>query len=87
MLALIFSGVVFLILIVIIVQRKQYRKIIKAKEYDIVYHIREQNKLAKELEYINVEKKVMEKILASKIDVLIMGETVIDNGGRNDSTD
>ena len=68
-----------MILIIVMALRIYYRKAIKAKEYAIVHHIHEQDKLVKELEYINIEKKVLEKMLASKIDVLIMGKTVIND--------
>ena len=66
------SGMIILTGIIIIALRKHYRKVIKTKEYDIVHHIRLQDHLAKELEYMNVEKKVMEKMLESKFDSLLI---------------
>ena len=66
------SGMIILIGIIIIALRKHYRKVIKTKEYDIVHHIHLQDRLSKELEYINVEKKVMEKMLESKFDNLLI---------------
>ena len=64
---------IFLIVIIALALRKHYRKVIRAKEHDIVHHIRIQDQLAKELEYTNVEKQVMEKMLKTKFDVVIMG--------------
>jgi len=60
---LFFCGTAVLILAIFIILRKHYRKVIKSKEHALVHHIREQDKLAKELQYINMEKKVMEKML------------------------
>jgi len=58
-------------MIIVVVLRKHYRKVIKAKEYDIVHHIRIQDQLAKELEYVNVERKVMEKMLNDKFEAVV----------------
>lgn len=66
----IFSGAVVFMLMIILVQHRHYRKIIKANEQGIVHYIHEMDKLSKELEYINVEKKVIEKMLHSKIDAM-----------------
>jgi len=70
-LILIFSGFFFLIAGVIIVLRLHYRKVIKEKERGIVQQIHRHDRLAKELEYVNVEKKVLEKMVRSKFDVLV----------------
>ena len=67
-LTLIFSGILLLILISLFILRYYYRKLIKTKEHDIVYHIREEEKLKKELEYVNVEKKVMEKMVREEFE-------------------
>ena len=64
----IFSGIIFLILLSLIALWLYYRRLIKIKEYDIVYHIREEEKLKKELEYVNVEKKVMEKMVQEEFE-------------------
>ena len=71
-LILIFCGSGFLVAAVIVVLYRYYRKTIKIKEQDIVYHIHEQDRLSKELEYVNVEKKVMEKMLEAKIDAVVL---------------
>jgi len=75
-LILIFSVTLLLIPITIVILRKHYQKIIKRKEHAIVYHIHEQDKLKDELKYINVEKKVMEKMLNEKYEILIMSKTI-----------
>ena len=69
---LIFSGVVLLTVASIIVLRTHYRKVIKTKDHGIVQHIRQQYRLEKELTYINVEKKVMEKMLETKFDAVAL---------------
>jgi hypothetical protein len=71
-LLLFFCGSGFLVAAVIVVLYRYYRKTIKIKEQDIVYHIHEQDRLSKELEYVNVEKKVMEKMLEAKIDAVVL---------------
>jgi hypothetical protein len=71
-LILIFSGVGLLILIIVVVLRAHYRKVIRTKERGIVFHIHEQDRLTKELQYTNVEKRVMEKMLETKFDNIIM---------------
>ncbi|MCL2511221.1 MAG: hypothetical protein FWF09_04140 [Bacteroidales bacterium] len=68
---LIISGTIFLIAGGIIALRIHYRNIIKEKERGIVHHIHEQDRLKKEMEHINVEKKVMEKIVEKKFDTMI----------------
>jgi hypothetical protein len=68
----ILSGAGFLMLILFVVLRKHYQKVIKKKERGIVFHLHEQDRLSKELEYTNVEKKVMEKMLETKFDNIIM---------------
>jgi len=77
-LILIFCGIGFLTAAGIIAQRIYYRKALKKKEYGIVRHIHEQDRLAKELEYINVEKKVMEKMLEAKIDAVVLVQKLKD---------
>ena len=69
---LIFSGVILLTAVGIIIQRRYYRKVIKTKDNGIVQHIRQQDRLEKELTYINVEKKVMEKMLETKFDAVAL---------------
>ena len=64
---LIFSIALLLIVIGIFVLCKYYRKIIRAREHAIVYHIKQQDKLKDEIKYINIEKKVMEKMLKKVI--------------------
>jgi gluconate kinase len=68
----ILGGAGGLILIIIAALRKHYRKIIKTKERGIIHHLREQDRLANELASVNAEKKVMEKMLASKFDTMVM---------------
>jgi type III secretion system FlhB-like substrate exporter len=70
-LIVIFSGIALLIAVIIIALRSHYQKVIKAKDHGIVHHIHEQDRLVKELEHINVEKKVMEKMLKSKFDAVV----------------
>jgi hypothetical protein len=70
-LIVIFSGIGFLILMSIVMLRSHYRKVIREKDHGIVHHIHEQDRMAKELEHINVEKKVMEKMLEKKIDAMV----------------
>jgi hypothetical protein len=54
------------------VQRRRCKKIIKAKNHGIVSHIREQDRLKKEMEYMNTEKKVLEKIAKEKIEAMVV---------------
>ena len=61
-----------LIIISIFLLCKHYKKIIKAKEHAIVYHIRKQDKLKEEINYINIEKKVMEKMLKKKLEAVVV---------------
>ena len=71
-LIVIFSAVGLLILASIFVLHRHYKKVIKTKDRGIIHHLREQDRLMKELQYTNVEKKVMEKMLQSKIDAMVM---------------
>jgi len=66
----IFCGAGLLTLMSIIILRSHYRKVIKEKERGIVHHIHAQDQLKKELEYINVEKKVMERMLETQFDAV-----------------
>ena len=54
---LIFTGVIFLLLLVIVWQYFAYRSAIKAKDYGIVVRIQEQSRLARELEHAQIEKQ------------------------------
>jgi hypothetical protein len=45
---------------------------VKTRESDIIHHIRIQDRLEKELQYMNVEKKVMEKMLKTKLDAMVI---------------
>jgi len=58
-------SVVFLIFLIILNIR--YRKEIKKKNVDVIYHIKEQNRLVKELSRSTIEKEILEKILNDKI--------------------
>jgi len=72
---LILCGTGFLTLIIVMALRSYYRKVIKKKDLGIVQQLHEHDRLAKELEYINVEKKVMEKLLESKFDAVVFFNT------------
>ena len=69
---IILSGGFTLAIAALVCQRIRCRKIIREKDRYIVRHLQEQQRLMKELEYINVEKQVMEKLLASKFDGVII---------------
>jgi hypothetical protein len=69
---LILGGSGFLMLIIVVALRAYYQKVIKTKERGIVHHLREQDKLAKELECIHAEKRIREKILESKFEEVVM---------------
>jgi hypothetical protein len=56
---------------------------VKQKEQDIVHLIHEQDKLAKELQYINEEKKVMEKMLGEKFEAMLFLNTETQGTQRN----
>ncbi|MCL2246294.1 MAG: hypothetical protein FWC10_04185 [Lentimicrobiaceae bacterium] len=64
----IFSGISILILISLFILWYYYKKTIRKKERAIVYHIHEEEKLKKELEYLNIEKKVMEKMVREEFE-------------------
>jgi hypothetical protein len=71
----IISGSIFLIILVVAVLiRRRYRKIVNARERDIVHHIRIQDRLEKELQYINIEKNALEKLLKAKFDIVLMAK-------------
>ena len=80
---LIFSGAGFLVLTIFVALRIYYREVIKAKERAIIHNIRKQDVLAKELEYVSVEKKVMEKMLSSKFDAMVFFSTETQGTQRN----
>jgi len=63
---------IILIAITILAVRSYYRHIIRRKEHDIVYHIREQEKLLREVEYINVEKNIIEKIVQEEYEGMVL---------------
>jgi hypothetical protein len=66
----ILCGGIMLAVAAIVGQRIYYRKIIHEKEQGIVRHIHERDQIAKELEYSNMEMKVMEKMLKTKVDTM-----------------
>jgi hypothetical protein len=63
--------------------RKHFKEIISAKEHAIVHHIQEQDKLNNELKYINVEKKVMEKMLRKRFETAVFLSTETQSAQRN----
>lgn len=67
-------GCFFLLLLLIIwvAAYRYYRKMLKEKEHEIIHHIRLHDHLEKELQYIHIEKQIMEKLLQSKLDALWM---------------
>ena len=74
-------GSILVLILVIALLRIHYRKLIKEKERGIIRQIREQDRLAKELEYIRTEKKVMEKLLESKLTLVVM-ETELEENNK-----
>jgi len=68
---LILCGTGLLTLIIVMAIRSYYRKVIRTKDIGIVQQLHEHDRLAKELEYVNVEKKIMEKLLLSKFDAVV----------------
>jgi hypothetical protein len=71
-LILIIAGSGILLILVITALNIRYRRMVKEKNHGIFRHIKEQNQLKKELEYINMEKQIMEKMLSSKFDTMIL---------------
>jgi amino acid permease len=67
----IIGGSIFLIALVAVVMYRRSQKIVKARERDIVHHIRIQDLLKKEIHSINVEKNALEKLLKSKFDIIL----------------
>ena len=65
------SCVIVLLMAALVFLLMYYRKVIKAKDRGIIRQINEQDRLKKELEYINTEKKVMEKFLKSKVEGVV----------------
>ena len=57
----------FVFLIFLIILYIRYRKMTKKNNHIVFYHIKEQSRLAKELERSKIEKEVLEKILNDKI--------------------
>ena len=53
--------------------RTYYRRIIKKKNEGLVHHIFALKELEKEMEHSDVEKKMMERVLQEKFEVLIVG--------------
>ena len=53
--------------------RAHYHRIIKKKNEGIVHYIFELKELEKEKEHTDIEKKMMEKLLQEKYEILIMG--------------
>ena len=66
------SCVIVLLMAALVFLLMYYRKVIKAKDHGIIRQINEQDRLKKELEYINTEKKVMEKFLKSKVEGVVL---------------
>ena len=62
-----FTVWIFLIAIVVI-QHLRYRYLMKEKNYGIFHQIREQTRLARELERALIEKETLEKLVKSKLD-------------------
>jgi uncharacterized membrane protein YhiD involved in acid resistance len=76
------AGVIFL-LAMIIALRKHYRKIIREKDRAMIRRINEYDCLHKQMDYIRMEKNVLEKLLKSKTDSLVW-ETGNEKGKNND---
>jgi hypothetical protein len=74
----ILSGGIVLAVAAIIVLRRHYRKIIREKDRGIVRRIHERDRLARELEYSNMEKNMLEKIAEKKMDKVI----ILESSGR-----
>lgn len=69
--------VILLSVAAIAVQRIHYRKLLRKKDYGMVRQIREQNRLTKELEYMQLEKNVVEKMLKAKFEkAVLIGEEI-----------
>jgi hypothetical protein len=72
---LIIAGAGIFLILVIAGLNIRYRKMVKRKNHGIFLHIKEENRLKKELEHINVEKKMIEKMLSAKFDAVVFINT------------
>jgi len=65
-------SILFVLLVTFfIIQRIRYRKMLKKKNYDIFFKIKEQSRLEKELERSKIEKEILEKILNNKVKIYL----------------
>jgi hypothetical protein len=60
--------------LIVMIQRANYRRIIKKKNEGIIKQIYEQNQLQKKMEDLEVEKQVMERMLQKKIEAVVFLE-------------
>ena len=60
-------GATIFFMLIIVILRIRYRKMMREKNLDIFNHIKEEHRLAKELEHSKIEKETLEKILNDKI--------------------
>ena len=63
---LVIGGYISLI-VVIVIQYLRYRLLMKEKRYGIFHLIKEQTRLARELELTRIEKETLEKLVKSTI--------------------
>jgi len=63
---LVIGGYISLI-VVIVIQYLRYRLLMKEKRYGIFHLIKEQTRLARELEQTRIEKETLEKLVKSTI--------------------
>jgi CBS domain containing-hemolysin-like protein len=78
---LIISGCFLITTAIVSVLRSRYQRIIKEKNRGIVSHIREQERLKKEMECINTEKNVLKKMVEEKLDTVVILKTKECNNG------
>jgi len=61
------ATVCILLILTIVIQRLCFRKILKEKDYGIFQQIKEQTRLARELEHTLIEKNTLEKIVHHRL--------------------
>ena len=63
-----------ILIAVVVIQYLRYRFLVKEKQYDIFQLIKEQTRLARELEQTRIEKETLEKLVIERINPTLLGQ-------------
>ena len=67
-------GTCMILITVVVIQYLRYRMLRKEKNYAVFHQIKEQTRLARELEQTRIEKETLEKLVIERINPTLLGQ-------------